>query len=80
MPDRILITTADLEPAVRLRHAFDESDFQVELLTPGEHITDVQDPCLLILTGGLQEKAARRLTNARQYLRRTCPPAPRRSA
>jgi DNA-binding NtrC family response regulator len=61
MPDRILITTADLEPAVRLRHAFDESDYQVELLTPGEHIREVPDPCLLVLTGGLQEKAARRL-------------------
>ena len=57
----VLITTQDLEPAVRLRDAFSAERFQVELVTPGEHIADVEDPKLLILTGGLDEKQARRL-------------------
>ena len=61
MAERVLITTVDLEPAVRLRDAFEEAGFAVELLTPGEHIADVPDPMLLILTGGLEEKQARRL-------------------
>jgi DNA-binding NtrC family response regulator len=59
--ERVLITTVDLEPAVRLRDAFEAEGFAVELLTPGEHIGDVPDPALLILTGGLEEKQARRL-------------------
>ncbi|HSL72431.1 MAG TPA: sigma-54 dependent transcriptional regulator [Longimicrobiales bacterium] len=63
MAERVLITTADLEPAVRLRHAFEEDGFDVELLTPGEHVTDVTDPVLLVLTGALQEKPARRLAS-----------------
>jgi DNA-binding NtrC family response regulator len=61
VPERVLITTVDLEPAVRLRDAFEEAGFAVELLTPGEHIADVPDPKLLIFTGGLEEKQARRL-------------------
>jgi DNA-binding NtrC family response regulator len=58
---RVLITTVDLEPAVRLRDAFEAEGFAVELLTPGERIADVPDPVLLILTGGLDQKQARRL-------------------
>jgi DNA-binding NtrC family response regulator len=61
MAERVLITTVDLEPAVRLRDAFEAEGFAVELLTPGEHISDVTDPVLLVLTGGLEEKQARRL-------------------
>ena len=61
MPERVLITTVDLEPAVRLRDAFEAEDFAVELLTPGERIADVPDAALLILTGGLDQKQARRL-------------------
>jgi DNA-binding NtrC family response regulator len=61
MAERVLITTADLEPAVRLRDAFEEEGFAVELLTPGERIADVPDPALLILTGALDQKQARRL-------------------
>ena len=61
MAERVLITTADLEPAVRLRHTFEDDGFSVELLTPGEHVTDVTDPALLVLTGALQDKQARRL-------------------
>ena len=61
MAERILITTADLEPAVRLKHAFEQDGFDVELLTPGEHIAEVPDACLLVLTGAIHEKQARRL-------------------
>jgi DNA-binding response OmpR family regulator len=57
----VLITTHDLEPAVRLRDAFVAADIAVELVTPGERIADVPDPALLVLTGGLDEKQARRL-------------------
>ena len=61
MAERVLITTVDLEPAVRLRDAFEAAGHDVELLTPGEHIADVADPVLLIFTGGLDQKQARRL-------------------
>ncbi|MGQ0815907.1 MAG: sigma 54-interacting transcriptional regulator, partial [Gemmatimonadota bacterium] len=61
MPERVLITTVDLEPAVRLRDAFEAANYAVELLTPGEHIADVNEPALLILTGALDQKQARRL-------------------
>jgi len=61
MPDTIVITTDDLEPAVRLRDAFARDGFATELLTAGERIAGVENPVLLILTGGLQEKRARRL-------------------
>jgi DNA-binding NtrC family response regulator len=59
--ERVLITTVDLEPAVRLRDAFEAEGYAVELLTPGERIADVPDASLLVLTGGLEEKQARRL-------------------
>ena len=61
MAERVLITTADLEPAVRLRDAFEAEGYAVELLTPGERIADVSDAALLVLTGSLDEKQARRL-------------------
>ncbi|MGH7444821.1 MAG: sigma-54 interaction domain-containing protein [Longimicrobiales bacterium] len=61
MADTVLITTYDLEPAVRLRDAFEAAGLAVELVTPGERIADVSDPALLVLSGGLEEKQARRL-------------------
>jgi DNA-binding NtrC family response regulator len=61
MAEHVLITTQDLEPAVRLRDAFRDAGFEVELLTPGERIADVPEPALLILTGALDDKQARRL-------------------
>jgi DNA-binding NtrC family response regulator len=61
MADTVIITTQDLEPAVRLRDAFRDAGFGVELLTPGERIADVPEPALLILTGALDDKQARRL-------------------
>jgi DNA-binding NtrC family response regulator len=61
MAETVLITTQDLEPSVRLRDAFRAAGFATELLTPGERVADVPDASLLILTGALQEKQARRL-------------------
>ena len=61
MAEHVLITTNDLEAAVRLRDAFGHHKLKVELLTPSETITDVEDPVLLILTGGLDQNRARRL-------------------
>jgi DNA-binding NtrC family response regulator len=61
MAETVLITTQDLEPAVRLRDAFRDAGFETELLTPGERVADVPGAALLILTGALHEKQARRL-------------------
>jgi DNA-binding NtrC family response regulator len=61
MPDTVIVTTQDLEPAVRLRDAFQEEGYDVELLTPGERIRDVPDARLVVLTGAIEDKQARRL-------------------
>jgi DNA-binding NtrC family response regulator len=61
MAERVLITTTDLEPAVRLRDALAAHGIPVELLTPSEDVGDVDEPGLLILTGGLDQKRAHRL-------------------
>ena len=61
MAETIAITTQDLEPAVHLRDALLAEGFKVELLTAGERLADARDPVLLILTGALDEKRARRL-------------------
>ncbi|MFP4623930.1 MAG: sigma-54 interaction domain-containing protein [Gemmatimonadota bacterium] len=61
MAERVLITTHALETAVRLKEAFAAHKLPVELLTPSEEIADVEDPALLVLTGGLDGKRARRL-------------------
>ena len=61
MAETILVTTTDLEPAVRLRDAFEDAGFTVELLTSGEHVADVPDPALLVLTGPLDDNLAQRL-------------------
>jgi DNA-binding NtrC family response regulator len=61
MAETVLISTTDLEPAVRLRDAFEEAGYTVELMTSGEHVGDVPEPGLLVLTGGLRERPAQRL-------------------
>ncbi|MBR9989594.1 MAG: sigma-54-dependent Fis family transcriptional regulator [Gemmatimonadetes bacterium] len=62
MAETVLITTQELEPAVRLRDAFRDAGYGVELITPGERVADVPDAALLVLTGALEERQARRLT------------------
>jgi DNA-binding NtrC family response regulator len=61
MAETVLITTQDLEPAVRLRDGFEAAGYAVELVTPGERLSDVEEPVLLVLTGALGEKQAVRL-------------------
>jgi DNA-binding NtrC family response regulator len=70
MAERVVITTTDLEPAVRLRDAFGAHKLPVELLTPAEGLQDVEEPVLLILTGGLDQKRARRLAGQARALGR----------
>jgi DNA-binding NtrC family response regulator len=60
--ETVVVTTEDLEPAVRLRAGFEEAGLRVELLTSGEGLADVVgEPVLLVLTGGLRERRARAL-------------------
>ena len=62
MSETIVITTDDLEPAVRLRGGFEAAGSRVELLTGGEGLADVPgEPVLLILTGHLRERRAQGL-------------------
>ena len=65
MSDIVVITTDDLEPAVRLRGGFEAAGLDVELLTAGEDLGDVKGtPVLLVLTGHLRERRARTLLDA----------------
>jgi DNA-binding NtrC family response regulator len=63
MAERVLISTTDLEPAVRIRDALHAHRIPVELLTPSEDVHDIEDAGLLVLTGGLELKRARRLAD-----------------
>ncbi|HLM67440.1 MAG TPA: sigma-54 dependent transcriptional regulator, partial [Longimicrobium sp.] len=71
MAEAVLITTDDLEPAVRLRAAFETHGLKVELLAPGEGLADaLQEPLLVVITGGLRERRARALiASARERTR-----------
>ncbi len=71
MAEAVLITTDDLEPAVRLRAAFEGHGLKVELLAPGEGLADaLQEPLLVVITGGLRERRARALiASARERTR-----------
>ena len=65
MTETVVITTDELEPAVRLRAGFTDAGFAVELLTSGERLSDaVGEPVLLLLTGGLHESRATGLIHA----------------
>lgn len=62
MSDVVVITTDDLEPAVRLRARFVASGMEVELLTANENLDDVVgDPVLLVLSGGVRDERGRGL-------------------
>jgi DNA-binding NtrC family response regulator len=65
MKETVVITTDELEPAIRLRGGFEGAGFAVELLTSGETLADVRgEPVLLVLTGGLRERRGRSLAQA----------------
>jgi DNA-binding NtrC family response regulator len=70
--EAVLITTDDLEPAVRLRAAFEGQNLRVELLAPGEALDDaLAEPILVVITGGLRERRARALIQAARERGRT---------
>jgi DNA-binding NtrC family response regulator len=54
----VLISTHDLRVAGPLRDAFREAGYRVELVTPDEDLSGVDDPRLFILTGGLKNESA----------------------
>jgi len=65
LAEAVLITSDDLEPAVRLRGAFEANGIKVELLAPGEGLADaLAEPLLVVITGGLRERRARALIAA----------------
>ncbi|MEX2583674.1 MAG: sigma-54 dependent transcriptional regulator [Gemmatimonadota bacterium] len=71
MADVVIITTDDLEPAVRLREGFNAAGLAVELLTAGESLADaVGDPVLLILTGALRDRRTAQLIEASRRIGR----------
>ena len=59
MAETVLVTTHDLPLAGALRDGFRHEGYRVELFTAGERVGDVEDPVLLVLTGGA-DAAARR--------------------
>jgi len=66
----ILISTHDLQTAGDLREAFRAEGYEIELVTPTEDVSDVDDAVLLILTGGLDSEDGRELASvAREELR-----------
>jgi DNA-binding NtrC family response regulator len=64
----VVVTTDDLEPAVRLRAGFEAAGYGVELLTGGERLQEaVPEPVLVVLTGGAGQPHARaRVAEARE--------------
>jgi DNA-binding NtrC family response regulator len=65
LAEAVLITSDDLEPAMRLRGAFEANGIKVELLAPGEGLADaLAEPLLVVITGGLRERRARALIAA----------------
>jgi DNA-binding NtrC family response regulator len=61
MPDRVLVTSADLEQAVRISAALDAAGFRSTLATPLDDVLAElrsRPPDALVLTGGLHERSA----------------------
>lgn len=60
MAETVLVTTHDLPLAGDLRDGFRHEGYRVELFTRGEQVDDIEDPVLIVLTGGVGTAAARR--------------------
>jgi len=58
MTGTVLVSTHDLEVAGPLRDAFRSAGYRVELVTPQEDLTGVEEPVLFILTGGIKNESA----------------------
>jgi DNA-binding NtrC family response regulator len=69
MPDRVLITTDDLEQAVRVNAALEQAGFDTAMVSSLDDVRQAvrgkqPPPDAIILTGGLHESTARRLLAA----------------
>jgi DNA-binding NtrC family response regulator len=72
MADRVLITTDDLEAAVRINAAIESAGFSTAMVSSLDDVrsavrgpnTDHREPDAIILTGGLYESTAQRLLTA----------------
>jgi len=54
----VLISTHDLEVAGLLREAFQKVGYPVELVTPNEDLSGLEDSALFVLTGGIKNESA----------------------
>ncbi|HEX4561253.1 MAG TPA: sigma-54 dependent transcriptional regulator [Gemmatimonadales bacterium] len=64
MSDRVLITTGDLEFAVRVNAQLEEAGFETELATSGDEVRQAlrrREPACLVFTGGLHEPSTAQL-------------------
>src|SRR6267143_902917 len=73
MPDRVLITTDDLEQAVRVNAALEQAGFDTAMVSSLDDVRQAvrgkqPPPDAIILTGGLHESTARRLLAAAHEL------------
>ena len=67
MADRVLITTDDLEPAVRINAALEQAGFDTATVSSLDDVRSAvrgREPDAIILTGGLHESTAQRLLAA----------------
>ena len=60
MAETVLVTTHDLPLAGKLRDGFRHAGYRVELFTSSEIVTAVDEPALLVFTGGADTRAAHR--------------------
>ncbi len=54
----VLISTHDLEVAGLLREAFQKVGYRVDLVTPNEDLSGLDDSALFVLTGGIKNESA----------------------
>src|SRR5947199_5241650 len=67
MPDRVLITTDDLEHAVRVNAALEQAGFDTAMVSSLDDVRQSvrgREPAAIVLTGGLHESTAQRLLAA----------------
>ena len=60
MAETVLVTTHDLPLAGKLRDGFRHAGYRVDLFTSSEQVSAVDEPVLLLFTGGADTPAARR--------------------
>src|SRR5204863_224629 len=67
MPDRVLITTDDLEHAVRVNAALEQAGFDTAMVSSLDDVRQSvrgREPAAIVLSGGLHESTAQRLLAA----------------